>query len=393
MFGLAAALGFGMLIAALAPLSQPVPADQAPPAATAAPVATPLASPAPAPTAAPVVAPTAAPVVPPVAPIAVPVPTPTPARIFYATDRAPGALPFRSDRLPQCDKTPGCMLRFGTVASGRAQPPLADAPFQAALDAALAAGGQELVVYVHGCCTTFETAIDEGVRVATLIAPDHPVMIYTMPTRGDTKVAKFISVPGQAHYFNDENIELWSAPHFEALLERLIGSGQGSPRVHVIAHSLGTRLLLSAAELYQLRHLTDGKRLGEIILAAADLDTATFAEQIPNFATIATRVTVYRSDMDKGMAGSHSIHESSRLGELKNSNFFGAPNVDSVDASQIRCESSGHFYWKRSVSVMKDIAAALHGVAPGEPERARILKPSPPHPNAWVVKASPDCIP
>ncbi|GEM_PF-4214317 len=328
-------------------------------------------------------------------PTAAPIPTPTPARIFYATDRAAGQPLFAGLPLDQCTSAPDCMLRYGTIALGTAGPPREVGVFQSALDASLAAGnGRDVVVYVHGCCTTFDTAVDETVLIATRIAQNMPVIAYTMPTKANKTLFGVIPVP--AHYFYDENIEIWSAPHFEAFLERLIASGGGQAHVHVIAHSLGTRLVLSALELYQLRHPVGPKRLGEIVLLAGDLDTATFVEQIPQFTQLADRITVYRSDQDRAILGSSTVHELTRLGRLKGSTFFGAPLVDAIDATEFSCDSTGHFYWKLSSYVTEDIAAVLRGLAPDDSARAGALKATGAHAYVFDAKSRrgpKDCVP
>ena len=278
--------------------------------------------------------------------------------------------------------------------------------FDAALDAALAANGNQLVVYVHGCCTEFETALDEIQRVSLQIAPAAAALVYTMPTRGDrhyfnsktpfgVKIPFVTFTPGQRYYFYDENVEAWSAPHLAALLDDL-ATRPSNPQIHIIAHSLGARLTLYALQTYHARHPGTSRRFGEIVFAAADLDRSTFVEQLPTLTSTATRITVYFSDHDKGMDFSQFIHDSDRLGGVRGGRYSGEAGVDAIDTSQVLCgsnDSSGHFYWKSSRVVIADIAAVLGGLRPSDSTRARALKAVPNQPNLYVVKRSNDCIP
>jgi esterase/lipase superfamily enzyme len=339
-------------------------------------------------------------------PTPVPAPTPTPARVFYVTDRAPGRPPFQGSPLPFCASAPNCFLHYGTVTDRRTPVPApspASVTFESELGAALALHANAVLLYVLGCCTVFDTALDEVQRLSQEIAPNAAVIVYTIPTRGDRRYfdlplginVPFLNfTPGQARYFYDENVELWSVPHLEALLEELAAL-PSAPQIHIVAHSLGARLLLHAVMLYHLEHPGAVKRFGEIVLAAADLDRPTFVEQSPALTATAARVTVYQSDHDIAIKASASFHDSDRLGGTRGGPYTGASGIDAIDTSQVDCGSndrSGHFYWKSSRLVMADIAAVLRGIIATDPIRTQGLKASPHGPNFYIAKRSTDCI-
>jgi hypothetical protein len=328
-----------------------------------------------------------------------------PERVFYATDRL--ALPaggFGSDPAFRCSAPVRCPLSFGVVALDKVVGDFAPRTVTAPLDdvetfrsrllaAAAAMPGQDVVMYIHGCCTTFQTAIEEGALVAREIAPG-PVIAYSMPMKPHARVHGLI-VP--QNYFYDENEVDWSTRHLVAVLDVLVGDGM--PRVNVIAHSLGNRLLLGALEQFRVMHERDGKRLGNIVFAAADVDTERFVDAIPTLQKITDHVSVYRSNEDKAVYGSDYVHQVRRLGRLEGGAFAGEAGFDSIDATTFVCNDAGlgrwrplqlgHFYWKLSSYVRTDIAAALRGVPARDPSRQSALKPVGANGFAWQFKQLP----
>ncbi len=142
---------------------------------------------------------------------------------------------------------------------------------------------------------------------------------------------------------------MWSYPHLSDLLYRLLTSSNPPVRIHLMAHSLGNRVMLPALQFLAIRHpdlMGPNKRIGSVLFMAADVDIATFIETLPAIGAPAEHITVYRSSIDTVIFSSRTFHEHPRLG-LVDSVFTGAPQVETLDASTFLCEKSGHFSWKK----------------------------------------------
>ena len=69
---------------------------------------------------------------------------------------------------------------------------------------------------------------------------------------------------------------MWAAPHFAAFLKQLLTSYR-LERVHVLAHSMGSRVALYAlARMAGWKAPRGAGRLGQLVLAAPDFDTGEF---------------------------------------------------------------------------------------------------------------------
>lgn len=331
-----------------------------------------------------------------------PTPTPTPAvRTFYVTDRAasdsPSGSPFDASPQSECADLPGCPLRYGAVETASdATTPLLANEFVTRLAAAYGRGAKrDVVVYIHGCCTDFPTALTEESLIAAEIT-SAPVIVYSIPAKNNLTIVPGLVLP--LNYFYDENEYTWSFPHLTALLDELIAIRPGL-RINIMAHSLGNRVFVSAAQLFAYEHRNDRiTPFDNVILMAPDVDTQTFLEAVPLLSHFGAHVTVYRSDNDEAIFGSEKIHEHPRLGRVDKSQYFSgiAPTVDAIDATTFKCEATGHFYWKLSSFVRSDIAAALADDRPVSPRRSGELVSTGPSSWQFVVKgAAPagDCTP
>ncbi len=113
-------------------------------------------------------------------------------------------------------------------------------------------------------------------------------------------------------YTIDQDNAIWSVPHLSRFLVDL-QEKTDIDEIHVIAHSMGTRVLTQA--LAQARDEGFDLKLNNVILAAPDIDADTFKEQIlPKISGVATRLTMYASSGDTALKLSQKIHGNDRLG-------------------------------------------------------------------------------
>lgn len=199
----------------------------------------------------------------------------------------------------------------------------------------------EALLFIHG----FNVAFDDAVRRTAQIA-------FDLDFGG---VALTYSWPSQASltaYTVDEANAEWSIPHLTNFLMDLQAK-TGIEKIHVIAHSMGTRVLS-----YALANAKDegfDLDLHNVILAAPDIDADIFKDQIlPKMAQTTDKLTMYASSDDTALKLSQSIHGNSRLG-LSGASLFVLSGMDTVNASGIDTSMLGHGYYGSHKVVVTDI--------------------------------------
>ena len=170
--------------------------------------------------------------------------------------------------------------------------------------------------------------------------------------------------------------------------------------VNVIAYSCGSPLLAQALARLRSRHPDEGRealakryRIGNVILAASDVDLKTFArEYVPPMMDLARQVIVYASRRDAALGFSSLLAGASRLGRpnfedltirdlerLAADPRLQAINVTDVPGSHEFGGIRGHGYWYANDWISTDVLLSLRYPIP--PQR-RCLVPGP-HKNIW----------
>ncbi|TAM45804.1 MAG: alpha/beta fold hydrolase [Gammaproteobacteria bacterium] len=216
----------------------------------------------------------------------------------------------------------------------------------------------DVLVYVHGYLNDFRNALFRTAQLKHDLEFPGPAVAYSWPSQGTA-----------SGYTLDEANAEWSAHNFKQFLNDLTANS-GKARVHVIAHSMGNRVLAAALREMVCERGTAGK-LHHIILAAPDIDADVFRRDVmPVLRLSATRVTLYVSEDDKALMASHLVHGYERAGEKP----IVAANLDTVDTSGLGAQwfELFHSYFAETKRVLQDIKhLLLHDAAPP----ARELKP------------------
>ena len=82
----------------------------------------------------------------------------------------------------------------------------------------------------------------------------------------------------------------------------------GASVVHLIAHSMGNPLMIEALKQLQSKPDWADLHIGQIILAAPDMDAAEFATAIPSLRNVVTGITLYASASDKALVVSQLVN-------------------------------------------------------------------------------------
>ena len=147
------------------------------------------------------------------------------------------------------------------------------------------------LVFVHGFNVSFEEAVQRAAQLRRDLNFDGPLFVFSWPSRG------------QAHrYFADRETALASV---DALAEFLLAVEQActASRIHVLAHSMGNRVLLPALLRVAARPTSAlSQRLGEIVMAAPAVPMSEFAPALDRLRALdLARLTLYASHGDLAM--------------------------------------------------------------------------------------------
>jgi esterase/lipase superfamily enzyme len=216
----------------------------------------------------------------------------------------------------------------------------------------------EALLFIHGFNVPFDDAIRRTGQIAFDLDFGGVAMAYSWPSQGELK----------AYTIDEANAE-WSIPHLTQFLIDLQEKTE-IENIHVIAHSMGTRVLS-----YALANAKDEGfelNLHNVILAAPDIDKDVFTDQIlPKITAASDKLTMYASSDDTALKLSQTIHGNGRLG-LSGDEILVTPGMDTINASGIDTSMLGHGYYGSHKVVVADIFnLIIKGLEP--PKRKLIL--------------------
>lgn len=209
-----------------------------------------------------------------------------------------------------------------------------------------------MIVFVHGFNVTFADAARRSAQIKHDLAFKGPVA--------------FFSWPAPANYLECKDNSDWARPHLEKFLTEYVNKA-GASKVHLIAHSMGTRVLSKA-----LRELSRGKpdvKYNQIVLAAPDIDASTFKRDIaPAIIGSGERLSIYASSEDEALRLAKKTQGNYvRLGEGGvNLTTFPKLPIQVIDATAITESMLGHSYYGDSVYFLRDLRGAIDGLPPAE---------------------------
>jgi esterase/lipase superfamily enzyme len=253
---------------------------------------------------------------------------------------------------------------------------------------------KEVVLFVHGYNTSFESAALTMGELCHFLGRDFVCGIFTWPAGGQQGALFGYDVDRESAEYAIEDL---------VKVIRIVGRTPGVERVHLIAHSRGTDTLATAlaqlsAEAYMLRSSPDREfHIANIVLVAPDLDgdvaitkifkvfsdpDLPFGEKAEPAALLppapGLRVTVYVSPDDKAIATASWLFGSiARLGRIDVAMFTpeqitAIGMLRAVDIIQVRGTTDffGHSYFVSNPRVSADIIAMLrYDLQPNEPGR------------------------
>jgi len=209
-------------------------------------------------------------------------------------------------------------------------------------------GRSEAIVFIHGYANTFSDAVRRAAQIKYDLAFDGPIVAYTWPSRGTL----------EGYPVDVQNVE-WTAPHLQSFLQT-IAQKNGSHAVHIIAHSMGTRVLGQA--IRSLATVPNAPTFNQIVLAAPDIDTSIFKRDIaPAMKKVSPHVTLYASSNDQALIASKKVHGYPRAGD-SGAGIVTADGIETIDVTDVDTSLLGHSYVGENRTVLSDLYCALHGL-------------------------------
>jgi esterase/lipase superfamily enzyme len=212
---------------------------------------------------------------------------------------------------------------------------------------------RDALVFVHGFNVTFEDALRRTAQISYDLGFDGAPILFSWPSQG--------SAAPLGYQRDVRNADL-AAELLYRILEQLTHLRPGI-RVHVIAHSMGNRVLAPALErLAQTTH-----RVQQVALMAPDLDADLFRQVAPAIAQTAQRVTLYASSEDLALSVSQAQAGYRRAGQA-GSDIVVLPGVDTIDASGVDTSMLGlrHGYYADNATIVSDLFWLLRDKGPTE---------------------------
>ena len=163
---------------------------------------------------------------------------------------------------------------------------------------------RDILVFVHGFNTSFEEARWRAGQIAADSRFGGVPILFTWPTRGEL-----------LGYASDKDSATASRDALEELFQDLAKT-PGLGRIHILAHSMGCWLTMEALREIAIAGNHDlGGHLGEVMLAAPDIDMDVFAKQMARIQP--ARVTVFATANDRALSLSSFIADArQRVGAI-----------------------------------------------------------------------------
>ena len=197
---------------------------------------------------------------------------------------------------------------------------------------------RDVVVFIHGYSYDFARSCERAAEAQRTLDGQATILLFTWPSNGDA-----------TDYVSDQTDLEWSVPFLRGVLERLTEE-VGAGRVHVLAHSMGSRGVIQALESWRAEQ---GRSpfIGRLALLAPDFDSQVFLGLLPGLIPLAESITVYVSDRDTPLKFSHQLNGSPRLGQAGEylTVVEGMETIDVTPAGRYQYLGHEYFYFHPQV--------------------------------------------
>lgn len=222
-----------------------------------------------------------------------------------------------------------------------------------------------ILLYVHGFNNTFSFVMQRAASFAyDMGGSDHFLpLVFSWPAVGNLESVT-----------RDENNTGPSSVPLAELLRLLLADADG-PAVHLVTHSMGTRIV-SQALLRLSADRPPGRQLTNLVIAAGDMDGVEFAmpQQVEQMKRHAALTSIYICDHDVALYGSMHMHGPSnpphrrpRIGQAgDHRTVINDAKMQTIDATLVELSIENHGYLFENRLVLDDVFMLLRHNLPAE---------------------------
>ncbi len=226
------------------------------------------------------------------------------AEVSVPRDRAPGTIPRPSIWTLEFRPDPNkhMILNSITPVSNR------DVFFERVSKAVGSTERKEVFVFIHGYNTSFEGAAIRTAQIAVDMNLDGAPILYSWPSR-----ASLLGYQADTRTVADLDLLNEVADFLTDVANRT-----GAQRVHLVAHSMGNRVLERALDVLAARSPNQPPVFNEVVFAAADVGVDEFEATWPRIQGMGHRFTLYASQRDRALQISQQVNQMQRVGDARN---------------------------------------------------------------------------
>jgi esterase/lipase superfamily enzyme len=216
---------------------------------------------------------------------------------------------------------------------------------------------KEAFVFVHGFNVAFDDAVRRTAQMSYDLAFEGPAITFSWPSQASL---------APLDYTKDQRNADVSAQALQEFLLRLKGTSS-QLTVHLVAHSMGNRVLARALERLGDVRSTGKPPLQEVAMMAPDIDAELFRQAAGKIAASAQHVTLYASSADLALKAAQKVAGYPRAGEGGNG-LVVVPGIDTIDASTVETSWLGlsHAYYADNSTILSDLFGLIRGKRPAE---------------------------
>jgi len=243
------------------------------------------------------------------------------------------------------------------------QPQPDDTFFKAVAAQVAASENKDAFVFVHGFGLSFEAAVQRTAQVAYDLGFHGAPILYSWSSEGSW-----------LGYLTDQQRVQATTDDLQNFLTQL-SQKSGAKTIHLIAHSMGNRALLTA-----LLRMSTQKGIAapfhDVILAAPDVDRSEFIRDVQQLTQPSRHITLYVSSSDQMLLISQRLfHHEIRAGEA-GSSIIVLPSIDTVDVTRTSIDLLGHSYYGNNRPVLRDLAHIFENQGAPRPGLEKVLSGS-----------------
>lgn len=199
---------------------------------------------------------------------------------------------------------------------------------------------REGLLFIHGYNVSFNEALWRSAQFCHDLSFPGLMLCFSWASLGTAR-----------GYAADESTIDWSASNLKSYLTH-VTEKLGLSAIHVVAHSMGNRALLTVLESWENK--PGSTPISQVVLAAPDVDCDRF-KQFARVFNEYEQVTLYASRYDRAIVASQLVHSYPRAGGANPPLVFDCLSTIDVSNSAGEMFGLGHSYVAEASKVFRDL--------------------------------------